>query len=270
MPQLQHLLFADTPLRPSFTIAFAPRFRPAFLIAAISLSLTITVPSLSLAPLLVPIFGIVPIFHIVSITILALIAIVISIAISLALLALFLCPRHWRRRTSNRPQSTRHGQRQHARRPPAARLPANRQTQHMSNSLEKLHLSSSDSSCQAKQGFAGRATSDKLKRRSVCDFFPRGRHRQAVAAQLALAAHLTRQPPNRRVKKQHRLQRTLQQVHPQIVPPNVRQLMRQHGFHHRRRQFGQPCRGQYDQRPEKTGGNRFGQLRRNQQPRDPA
>ena len=74
------------------------------------------------------------------------------------------------------------------------------------------------------------------ERRDIDQAIAADRDRQIVAAVLALGAHFGRHPPHGRVIEEQRLDDRLQQVDEIVVPPHVRELVRENRFELLRRQ----------------------------------
>jgi hypothetical protein len=93
--------------------------------------------------------------------------------------------------------------------------------------------------------------------------------REVVAAVLALHAHAARDPPHGRVVEQQRLDDRLQQVDEEVVPPDVRELVRQDHLELRRRQPGHRARRKKDRRAHEPDHRGHGHRRGLEQAHEP-
>jgi len=94
----------------------------------------------------------------------------------------------------------------------------------------------------ARHQFQGLHVSDPFAGRGDGEF---------ITAHFPFQADLPRNPPHRRMVEQQSLHQPLNEIDPQIPTADVRQLMRNDGFEHTRREFGHPGeRQQYDGPPE--------------------
>jgi hypothetical protein len=112
-------------------------------------------------------------------------------------------------------------------------------SQHPSNAVEHAAVGRGEHETR-RRGHRGHSG----ERGRISDPIAAGLERQIVTAELALGPHLPRHPPDRGVVEEQGFDAGLQQVDEIVVPPDVRELVRQKGFELRGRQPGQGRRGQ--------------------------
>jgi hypothetical protein len=111
--------------------------------------------------------------------------------------------------------------------------------------------------CERKTGMA-RDGREFRERRHVNEPIATHFDREIVTAVFAFRAYLRRYPPRRRVIEQQRFDHRLQQVDQIVVPPHVRELVREDGLQLLVRQTGQGCRGKQDDRLQPAHQRRRG------------
>ncbi len=90
---------------------------------------------------------------------------------------------------------------------------------------------------------------------------PAHRDRHVVAAVLAFGADASRHPPHGGVIEEDGFRQRLQDVDREVVTPDVRDLVRQDGFHLARRQSRERGDWQQDDRPQPADDGRRGHAR---------
>jgi hypothetical protein len=124
--------------------------------------------------------------------------------------------------------------------------------------VEQIHFAISQKTCCQRRSPVDQCPAGgEFQSFDVVESLAGGGHGEGVAAEFALAPQASREPPNGRVIKEDRFGETLQQVHPQIEPPQVSQFVGNDGFQQIRRQFQQPGTGQEDHGANKSSRDGF-------------
>jgi hypothetical protein len=141
------------------------------------------------------------------------------------------------------PPGAANGKRRQRQEPPHTCRRKRRQPQNMPNASQECHVLVSQSDGKRRPKAAGPLSRHRFEGSHVDEFSPRDRNGQFITTHLALDPQAVRHPPHAWMVKEGGLHQPLCQIHPHVVPPDMGQLMGQHGFEHIGGQTRQPRAG---------------------------